>query len=75
MQSPKLKTLQLYITRRDAENFHKKFYTPRTLAQARKRSWQAVTAELKAVGVKAFSPDGEDYGNLFEGSAVDAILK
>jgi hypothetical protein len=38
MQNPKLKPLQLYITRKDAKNLDEIIYTPRSLAQARERS-------------------------------------
>lgn len=71
MAHPKLKTKQLFITRNDADAFHRRFYTPRTMAQAHGKSWQYMTATLKAAGVKAFSPDGEDYGTLYLRHDVD----
>ena len=65
MAHPKLKTKQLFITRDDADAFHQRFYTPRTMAQAHGKSWQSMTATLKAAGVEVFSPDGEDYGSVY----------
>lgn len=41
---PKLKTKQLFIVRDDADAFHRRFYTPRTIAQAYGKSWQPMTA-------------------------------
>ena len=72
MTHPKLKTKQLFITREDADAFHKRFYTPRTMAQAYGKSWQSMTATLRTAGVQLFSPDGGDYGNLYERKLVDA---
>ncbi|NVO25614.1 TniQ family protein [Donghicola mangrovi] len=71
---PKLKTRQLFITRNDADAFHQRFYTPRTMAQAHGKSWQSMTATLRAAGVKVFSPDGEDYGTLYLREDVDRTL-
>ncbi|OAN77086.1 hypothetical protein A8B82_13560 [Sulfitobacter sp. EhC04] len=75
LENPKLKTRQRYVTREDADAFHKKFYTPRTMAQAYGRSWQAMMATLRADGISPFSPDGEDYGSLFERTLIDAKFK
>ena len=71
MAHPKLKTKQLFITRDDADAFHRRFYTPRTMAQAHGKSWQSMTATLKAAGVETLSPDGEDYGALYLRHDVD----
>lgn len=71
---PKLKTKQLFITRDNADAFHQRFYTPRTMAQAHGKSWQSMTATLRAAGVKVFSPDGEDYGTLYLREDVDQTL-
>lgn len=66
MMHPKLKKEQLFITPDDANAFHNRFYTPRTMAQAFGKSWQSMTATLRSAGVEAFSPDGEDYGSVYE---------
>ena len=68
---PKLKIKKLFITRDDADAFHRRFYTPRTMAQAHGKSWQSMTATLRAAGVTVFSPDGEDYGTLYLREDVD----
>ena len=68
---PEMKTKQLFIIRDDADAFHRRFYTPRTMAQAHGRSRQSMTATLKAAGVEAFSPDREDYGALYLRHDVD----
>jgi len=72
--NPKLKTRQFVISRDDADAFHQRFYTPRTMAQAYGKSWQSMTATLRAAGVKVFSPDGEDYGSLYLRRDVDPII-
>ncbi|QPM90621.1 hypothetical protein PSAL_018600 [Pseudooceanicola algae] len=74
MIHPKLKKKQFYITRDDADAFHQRFYTLRTMAQAHGKSWQSMTARLRAAGVEVFSPDGEDYGTLYERDRVDHVL-
>jgi hypothetical protein len=74
MLNPKLKTRQLYITHEDAHAFHKKFYTMRMMAQAHGRNWQSMTAILRSESIQAFSPDGEDYGNLYERALVEEKL-
>lgn len=75
MKNPKLKTHQRYVTREDADAFHRKFYTPRTMAQAYGRSWQSMMATLRAEAILPFSPDGEDYGSLFERALIDTKFK
>ncbi len=47
LQNPKTRALQLYITAEDAAAFHRRYLTPRTLAQEFGRSWQSLTAELR----------------------------
>ncbi len=71
---PKLKTKQLFITLDDADAFHRRFYTPRTMAQAHGKSWQSMTATLRAAGIAVFSPDGEDYGTLYLREDVDRTI-
>lgn len=74
MKHPKLKTQQLFVTQDDAATFHRRFYTLRTMAQAYGRTWQSMVASLREAGVNVFSPDGQDYGTLYERSIVDEIL-
>ncbi|WP_417812421.1 hypothetical protein, partial [Thalassospira alkalitolerans] len=51
MMHPKLRKDQLFITPDDADAFHKRFYTPRTMAQAYGKSWQSMTATLRVAGI------------------------
>jgi hypothetical protein len=72
--NPKLKIPQLYITREDAEAFHQKFFTPQTMAQAYGKSWQSMIAALRSNGIETFSPDGENYGNIYERHSIEEIF-
>jgi hypothetical protein len=74
LQNPRTKAMQPYITKSDAEAFHREFYTLRTLATATGRSWQKLGAELTSAKIEPFSPDGRRYGNLFLKSLVDEYL-
>jgi TniQ len=73
--NPKTKAEQQYITTADAEAFHRLFLTTRTVALEFKRSWQSISAELRAKGVAPFSPGGEDYGNLYLRADVMAAIR
>lgn len=74
MQNPKTKALQNYISKADAEEFHAKFVTLRTLAKTHGASWQKMSGELREKGIAPFSPDGRNYGNLYSKSDADAAL-
>lgn len=74
LRNPKTRAFQLYITVEDAAAFHRRYLTPRTLAQEFGRSWQSLTAELRAKGIQPFSPRGEDYGPLYLRADVVAAL-
>lgn len=74
LKNPKTKAEQQYITAADAEAFHRVFLTTRTVALQFNRSWQSLSAELRAKNVKPFSPGGEDYGNLYLRADVAAAL-
>jgi hypothetical protein len=74
IRNPKTKALQRYITKKDAEAFHTKFVTLRTIAKSKEMSWQKASGQLKAKGVAPFSSDGADYGNLYLKSEADAAL-
>ena len=65
LENPTTKAKQHYLTKEDAAAFHSKFMTLRTIAQAYKRSWQSIGAELKTKGVTPFTQSGETFGNLF----------
>ncbi|RHZ91193.1 hypothetical protein D1114_20770 [Cereibacter sphaeroides] len=74
LQNPKTRAFQLYITAEDAAAFHRRYLTPRTLAQEFGRSWQSLTAEMRAKGIQPFSPQGEDFGPLYLRADVVAAL-
>ncbi|MFK7836267.1 MAG: TniQ family protein [Sulfitobacter sp.] len=75
MQNPKTRAEQNYLTADDADAFHSKFMTPRTMAKEYGRSWQSLGAELRSKGVDPFSPNGEVYGSLFLRSDVTKALR
>ncbi len=75
MQNPKPRAQQNYLTADDADAFHSKFMTPRTMAKVYGRSWQSLGAELRSKGVNPFSPNGEVYGSLFLRSDVARALQ
>lgn len=75
MQNPKTRAEQNYLTVDDADAFHSKFMTPRTMAKEYGRSWQSLGAELRSKGVNPFSTDGEVYGSLFLRSDVAKAIQ
>jgi len=74
LQNPRTKADQFYFTSKDVDAFHAAFQKPRTIAISYARSWQSVGGELKSKNVKPFSPDGEDYGNIYQRRDVEAAL-
>ncbi|MEN8951585.1 TniQ family protein [Planktotalea arctica] len=74
LENPTTKAKQHYLTQEDAAAFHSKFMTLRTIAQAYKRSWQSIGAELKTKGVTPFTQSGETFGNLFLRKEVEAVF-
>jgi hypothetical protein len=74
MSNPKTHALQRYIAKADAIAFREKFMTLRILAKSRGESWQKLSGALKAANVLPFSPDGQDYGNLYLKSEVETAL-
>jgi hypothetical protein len=74
MRNPKTRAYQFYITTEDADAFHERFFTTRTMAKAFGRSWQSLSAELRRSGVAPFSPDGIDYGPIYLRDAVCRAL-
>ncbi len=75
MQNPKTRAQQHYLTADDADAFHSKFMTPRTMANVYGRSWQSLGAELRSKGIKPFSPNGEVYGSLFLRSDIARAIQ
>jgi len=65
MANPSTKALQYYLTRVDAEAFHERFFTSRTMALALGRSWQSLNADHRRKSIEPFSPNDEDYRILY----------
>ncbi|WP_322889938.1 MULTISPECIES: TniQ family protein [unclassified Yoonia] len=72
--NPRTNAEQFYITTDDAEAFHAQFFTPRTMANAYRRSWQSLLAELDRQCVKPFTQDGREYGRVFLRSTMINLL-
>lgn len=68
------KAEQFYLTTADAEAFHAKYFTPRTMANAYRRSWQSMRMELDQHGILPFKLSDRDYGRVFLRSRVEEIL-
>lgn len=66
--------MQHYINQSDGKAFHSKLYTLRGMSLLFDRSWQRLTAELTDARIKPFSPDRENYGNIFLKNEVDQQL-
>lgn len=75
IQNPKTRAEQNYLTVDDADAFHSKFMTPRTMAKEYGRNWQSLGAELRSKGVNQFSPNNEVYGSLFLRSDVAKTIQ
>lgn len=65
LKNPKTNAMQPYITSENATQFHRKFYTLRTLSKATGLSWQKIAGALAASDVTPFSPDGGQYGKIY----------
>ena len=75
IQNPKTRAEQNYLTADDADAFHSKFMTPRTMDKEYGRSWQSLGADMRSKGVNPFTPNGEVYGSLFLRSEVATELQ
>ncbi|MCL1629694.1 hypothetical protein M3N55_13230 [Roseibaca sp. V10] len=72
--NPRTNAEQFYITTADAEAFHAKYFTPRTMANAYRRSWQSLRIELQQYGTGQFRRDDCDYGRIFLRDMVECCL-
>lgn len=72
-RNPKTKVEQAFLSSADIEAFHARFVTLRGLAVERGSTWQALRHELSAAGISPFSPDGSDYGAIYERSEVHRL--
>lgn len=72
--NPKTKAEQFYITTADAEAFHSRYFTPRTMATTYRRSWQSLRPDLERLSLGTFADAGRDYGRIFLRSRVEELL-
>lgn len=72
--NPRTNAEQFYITTADAEAFHAKYFTPRTMANAYRRSWQSLRVELDRHAINPFSLVDRHYGRIFAREAVEHVL-
>ena len=73
--NPKTKAEQFYITAGDADAFHARYFTPRTMATAYGKSWQSLRPELERLDIIPFSQDGRAYGRVFLRSTVEERIR
>ncbi|MCE8467527.1 TniQ family protein [Rhodovulum sulfidophilum] len=69
---PKTNARQRFLAPGDLAAFHERFVTLRGLAVELGMPWQALRPKLAAAGLEPFSPDGQDYGAVYERSAATA---
>lgn len=69
--NPRTKAAQQYLGAEDIEAFRRRFVTLRQLAASLFMSWQTVSASLANAGVPPFAPGGDDFGALYEWSAIE----
>jgi len=74
MTNPRTGAQQDYLTREDADAFHARFHTLRTLSLAYGRSWQSLAADLTAGGIAPFRHEGQEYGQLYLKEDVERLL-
>jgi len=72
--NPRTKAEQFYITPADAAAFHARYFTPRTMANEYRRSWQSLLAELDRQGISAIKFGDQEYGRIFLRSTVNHFL-
>ncbi len=70
--NPKTRAQQPYMQQQDIAAFKDNFITLRELAILRGQSWQSLRAALKKQEVAPFSPDGLDYGPVFQWTVLEA---
>lgn len=70
----KTRATQRLLAPANVTAFHDRFVTIRTLAAMLDQTWQSLRPRLAEAGIAPFSPDGHDYGSLYEWSVVEKIL-
>lgn len=67
-------SVRFYVTQDDTADFHRRFFTQKTLADQYGGFWRTLVENLLARGVERFSVDGESFGNLFLRADVEREL-
>lgn len=64
----------LYLTDEDITAFHDRFMTPVTMQAEFGLHWRTCIARLNTAKISPFSPNGQDFGKLYERRDVEAVL-
>ncbi|MGO4910677.1 TniQ family protein [Pseudorhodobacter sp. W20_MBD10_FR17] len=70
-RNPKTRAQQYYMQAHDIVAFNQRFVTLRDLAILKGQNWQSLSAALRANEIAPFSPDGFDYGPLYEWTVLE----
>ena len=71
---PKWGGVRTYVSQVDQEAFHARFITPSTMAKEFDEDRREILSKLNAAGIAPFSPNVEDYGQLYLRSEVEGVL-
>ena len=72
--NPVRRAVQPYLSAADRAAFEARFVTVRTLALELSDTWQQLKDRLEAADLQTFSPDGTDFGPVYERCDVEAAL-
>ncbi|WP_232962248.1 hypothetical protein [Paracoccus tegillarcae] len=70
-RNPKTRARQHHMQEQDIIDFKENFVTLRELAFLRGQSWQSLGAALREHKIAPFSPDGFDYGPLYQWTILE----
>ena len=70
-RNPKTRAQQYYMQEQDIAAFKERFVSLRELALLQGQNWQSLSGALRANNVSPFSPDGFDYGPLYEWAVLE----
>lgn len=73
-RNPKTRGPQRFLSPADIAAFHERFVTLRGLAVELGLNWQALRRDLAQRDIAPFSPDGADYGAIYERSVIRAAF-
>lgn len=74
VRHPITNTRILYVSDEDIEAFNRRFVTLPRMQEEFGIHRQTCAARLRAAGVRPFSPQGRDFGPLYERKQVDPVL-